>query len=97
MPTELTIKVHEIATDGLPDMDKLAGKVAFIFDGCIVSWWPLVPEQMRAEGLTIHRDITEWAARGQVLWEGDSDVSDSRMKANVTHWIEFPVPVWEIA
>ncbi len=38
---EMTIKVHEIATDGLPDMEALAGRVAFIFDGCIVSGWPL--------------------------------------------------------
>lgn len=41
--SELAIKVHEISKDGLPDMDNedLVGKVAFIFDGCIVSGWPL--------------------------------------------------------
>lgn len=38
---ELTIKIHEIAIDGLPDMEALVGRVAFIFDGCIVSGWPL--------------------------------------------------------
>jgi len=38
---EVTIRVHEIATDGLPDMDVLVGRVAFIFDGSIVSGWPL--------------------------------------------------------
>lgn len=38
---ELTIRVHEVATDGLPDMSRLIGRVAFIFDGCIVSGWPV--------------------------------------------------------
>ncbi len=38
---EFTVKIREIATDGLPDMDGLTGRVAFIFDGCLVSGWPL--------------------------------------------------------
>jgi hypothetical protein len=38
---EITVRVHEIAIDGLPDMDALTGRVAFVFDGCIVSGWPL--------------------------------------------------------
>jgi hypothetical protein len=37
----MQIKIHDIATDGLPDMEALTGRVAFIFDGCIVSGWPL--------------------------------------------------------
>lgn len=37
----MEIKIHEIAKDGLPIMDELTGRVAFIFDGCIVSGWPL--------------------------------------------------------
>ncbi len=40
----MEIKVREIAVDGLPDMDSLTGRVAFIFDGCIVSGWPVGPE-----------------------------------------------------
>lgn len=35
------MKVFEIEKNGLPNMDKLTGRVAFIFDGCIVSGWPL--------------------------------------------------------
>lgn len=35
------MKVFEIKKDGLPDIDELTGRVAFIFDGCIVSGWPL--------------------------------------------------------
>lgn len=37
MSTEITIMVHDIATDGLPDMENLIGRVAFIWDGAIVS------------------------------------------------------------
>lgn len=48
--------VREIAKDGLPDMDKLTGRVAFIFDGCIVSGWPLDPEG----------DETPWEADSDV-------------------------------
>jgi hypothetical protein len=38
---QLGMVVHEIATDGLPpDTDEMVGRVAFIFDGCIVSGSP---------------------------------------------------------
>ena len=40
----MEIKVRKIADHGLPDMDNLTGRVAFIFDGCIVSGWPLDPD-----------------------------------------------------
>lgn len=71
---EFTIKVHEIKTDGLPDMDKLVGRVAFVFDGCIVSGWPL--------------------RKGD--WEANSDVGKSVKFRGVTHWVEFPVHVWNL-
>jgi hypothetical protein len=74
MATEVTITVHAIAEDGLPDMDALTGRVAFIFDGCIVSGWPL-PRFDR--------------------WEANSDVGYGNHFAGVTHWVEFPEPVWE--
>jgi hypothetical protein len=74
----MEIKVREIATDGLPDMDNLTGRVAFIFDGCIVSGWPLSPEG------------------DEVPWEADSDVGRSEKFYGVTHWVEFPVPVWDM-
>jgi hypothetical protein len=39
----IEIEVYEIAVDGLPDMDDDAntGRVAFVWDGYIVSGWPL--------------------------------------------------------
>ena len=41
MAEQMTVMVHTILEDGLPDMDKLTGRVAFIWDGAIVSGWPL--------------------------------------------------------
>ena len=80
MSEQITVTLHEIATDGLPKMDELTGRVAFIFDGCIVSGWPL-----SARDPDFGR-----------LWEGDSDVANHRPKANVTHWVEFERPIWEL-
>lgn len=81
---ELKIRVHEIATDGLPDMDKCVGRVGFIFDGCIVSGWPLNP--------TEHADLyTRLGATSDegVLWEANSDVGHHKPFFGVTHWVEF--------
>ena len=75
----MNIIIRPIATDGLPNMDALTGRVAFIFDGCIVSGWPLSPD-----------------SSGDILWEADSDVGHGRPFHGVTHWIEFPVAVWEM-
>lgn len=80
---QVTITVHEVAIDGLPDMDVLVGRVAFIFDGSIVSGWPMTDDD----------DV--YGYDGQ-LWEGDTDVSHGRPFGSVTHWIEFPRPVWEL-
>ncbi|MEC5149172.1 hypothetical protein [Cryobacterium sp. GrIS_2_6] len=76
MSKKIKIKVHEIATDGMPRMDEMTGRVAFIFDGCMVSGWPI-------EG-------------GDPLWEANSDVGSGQKFLGVTHWIEFPVPVWKL-
>lgn len=72
---EITVKVHEVTTDGLPDGEHLTGRVAFIFDGCVVTGGPLP---------------------GGLLWAGDTDVSHNQPLSGVTHWLEFPVPVWEL-
>lgn len=40
----ISVIVHEIATDGLPDFDQLNCRVAFIWDGNIVNGWPLLAE-----------------------------------------------------
>ena len=72
---EVTVKVHDIASDGLPDMDTLVGRVAFIWDHEIVSGWPL------EDGThNVRPDI----------WEANSDVGRIGPFHGVTHWVEFP-------
>lgn len=83
--SEVAVIVHEIAIDGLPNMEALAGQVAFIFDGCIVSGWPLYPAG----------DFDYEDDEG-VLWEANSDVGHSRRFGSVTHWVEFPVPLFAL-
>jgi hypothetical protein len=81
---EITVKVHPIAEDGLPDMEVLTGRVAFIFDGCIVSGWPL------------HVDPEDYSTAYSGQWEADTDVGHNQPFEGVTHWIEFPAPVWDM-
>jgi hypothetical protein len=113
---EITIKVHEIAVDGLPPGNgepgeqEMIGRVAFIFDGCIVSGWPLFqsehpdfysPEKTEARatggrgGAQLTLDQRRKLAAG-LHWEADEDVGHHRPFAGVTHWVEFPAPVWNI-
>lgn len=75
---EVTVKIHSIAEDGLPDMDdeNMVGRVAFIWDGCIVSGWPLTQIGRSAD----HWEPAEDRFGGPVT--------------GVTHWVEFPEPVW---
>lgn len=90
MSRKMEVIVHDVATEGIPEMtgfdDALVGRVAFIFDGCIVSGWPMVEEDGG-----IPTDDND-----NPLWEGNHDVARHTLFANVTHWVEFPVPVWEI-
>lgn len=66
MSTRISVIVHEIRLDGLPDMTELTGRVAFIFDGHVMSGWPLIrgPEEKRwetAEGDNPYYDgVTHW-------------------------------------
>lgn len=83
---DITVRVHAIADDGIPNMDdpNLVGRVAFIFDGCVVSGWPL--------NVDPEDHSTAYSGR----WEANDDVGRTVPFAGVTHWLEFPVPVWEI-
>lgn len=78
----LEIKIHEIAKDGLPDMEALVGRVAFIWDGAIVSGWPIGE---RFGGANYH----------MALWEGSEDRFGGPYYG-VTHWIEFPDCFWNL-
>lgn len=74
------IKIHEIAVDGLPNMDEelMIGRVAFIWNGAIVSGWPLT---------SVGRPD---------LWESSEDAMGMRPFSGVTHWVEFACPVWNL-
>lgn len=74
------MKVYTIKENGLPDMDNLTGRVAFIFDGCIVSGWPLF-------GIGNHTEDE---------WEADSDVGRLGVFAGVEKYVVFDVPVWNL-
>jgi len=77
------IIVHEIKTDGLPDMDNLTGRVAFIWDGAICSGWPLY--------------LDDPSDPESLLWEASEDEMGRVKFHGVTHWVEFPKPVWKLS
>lgn len=79
VPEELKVIVHDIEQDGYPDMDTLTGRVAFVWDGNIVSGWPNHNTDGQPEG----------------TWEPAEDRFGGPV-SGVTHWIEFPVPLWLI-
>lgn len=75
---EITVKIYKISEDGYPDIENnknLKGRIAFLWDGNIVSGWPVDKE----EG----------------SWETD-DVGKAGLFYGVTHWVEFPVAIWDI-
>lgn len=85
MSRKITVIVHEIATDGLPPThedgngalrDDLVGRIAFIWDGYIVSGWPL-------------------HANDAGCWEPADDQFGGPVHG-VTHWAEFPEPIWDL-
>lgn len=91
MSTRISVTVHEIRLDGLPDMTELTGRVAFITDGVVVSGWPMLrgPQENR------------WEADPEVFGCG-LELGPRRGAclpppvSGVTHWLEFPVPVEEL-
>ncbi len=82
MSVHLGVRIHSIAEDGLPDMDELVGCVAFIWGGAVVSGWPIPANVETGEG---------YSGR----WEPSEDRFGGPV-SGVTHWIEFPMPVWWI-
>jgi len=82
---QYTVIVHNIATDGYPDMsnDDLVGRVAFIWDGAIVSGWPL------------HVDPADYSTPFSGVWESSEDHMGGSFEG-VTEWVEFPEPFWSL-
>ena len=72
MPITDKIQIHEIEVDGLPNMAELLGRVAFIFDGCLVSGWPLTNGNWKANS-DVGRDrefagVTHWIEIKRPIW-----------------------------
>jgi hypothetical protein len=76
-----TIIVHDVA-DGLPpDTDDMVGRVAFIWNGAIVSGWPV--------------RSGDPSRTFQGYWEPSEDALGSGRKFHgVDFWVELPVPGW---
>ena len=75
----LTVDLRDVAVDGYPNWS-VRGRVAFIFDGCVVSGWPLY----------------ELDEDGFRTWEADSDVGRTGAFAGVRKWLVFPEPIHQI-
>ena len=96
MPQEVTIRVHRIAEDGLPGPATLAaGRVAFIFNGRVLSGRPLHPDE-HLEIYAQARAETGPAGEPRQLREAEEEVAHRRWFDGVTHWIEFPEPIWTL-
>jgi hypothetical protein len=93
----LTIRIHAIAVDGLPDADMEPGRVAFIYDGCILTGWPLIPDRLRAEGSGVGPLVADYHAAGDTLWEAESDTGRAQPFGGVTHWVEFPESLYDLS
>lgn len=84
MSTEITVVVHAIAQDGVPDMtDDQVGRIAFIWDGAVISGWPLNGEHVTG------------GPRPLDHWEPSEDRFGGAV-TGVTHWLEFPAACWDI-
>lgn len=44
MAKEIVVSLHSIDEDGLPNEEQRTGRVAFVWDGYVVSGWPISPE-----------------------------------------------------
>ena len=75
MSVPITVILHEIATDGLPDGDMPGSKMAAIFDGNVITAWPLDDPDKSWEGDTdvAHGrpmlGVTHWLEFQQPVYE----------------------------
>jgi len=72
MSKQYTIIVHTIKEDGLPPKDfakaGLVGRVAFIFDGCLYSGWPINPDESDPEEVVWEDSETAQRFSGVEKW-----------------------------
>jgi len=81
--------LYNIAKDGLPDMDNLTGRVAFIFNGCIISGWPLFEVHLKCPG-------NNYPVYTKNDWEANSDVGKTGVFSGVEQYVIFDKPIWDL-
>ena len=92
MPINLNAILHSVEEDGLPDMtdESMAGRVAMVLDGGIVSGWPIAFDVEDPENYNVNQD-------GDVPWTTAEDIGgDDEEFYGVRYWIEFPVAAWDM-
>jgi len=97
---ELTVIVHSVEEDGLPELDQ-PGRVAFISEDRILSGLP-IPQHVAdtyinwclSMPLNPER-LPRWVKPGDTLWQTDAEVNRYPFPG-ITHWVEFPAAVWEL-
>lgn len=82
----MTVELFDIDKDGLPDMDKLTGRVAFIFDGAILSGWPLYNVHLRHPG----NNFPEYTK-----YDWECSEAAPKVFSGVKKYIIFDKPLWE--
>lgn len=85
---EIMEEIHEITTDGLPDMDDYhnIGHIAFIWDGHIISGWPTRGEE--PDRWTTAEDrfggdlagVTHWVKCPVAFWNGHKDEGENKWR-----------------
>lgn len=85
---EITVKLYDIEEDGLPPEEGITGRLAFIFDGCIVSGWPLYNIHIKYPG-------NDFPMHGKDVWEANSDVGHQGKFVGIKKYVIFEKPMWD--
>jgi len=89
MSQRFDIEVFDVTVDGFPVEE---GEVAFFWDGCLFSGWPLLDRDNSYAGNSCFAS-PEQAKSGplNVLWEASED-RVSGMFSGVRHWFRMIAP-----
>lgn len=75
-PANITVQVFQTKKHGLPNMSDLSntGRVAFIFDGCVVSGWPVPGTKLWEPNSDVGRSrnymgVTHWLLFPEPVWD----------------------------
>jgi hypothetical protein len=86
-PAKVEVIIHSISESGLPDMNKLLGRVCFIHDGAVLSGYPVMSND---------DDDDDDDDDDEMPWESTVDGLGGVTFYNVTHWVEFPEAICKV-